>query len=627
MDMGHHDKYPGITLKPAGAASWDLGAFDWVSVELTNSGSAEAKLALRIDSPGGHGGQTSQTDYVTIPAGAVRTLKLWFRRAVPAQLDPAQFPGMRSVPGGFFADANTVDPRATTQLLIFGLEPSRRHTIDVDQVRAGGAFTYPAWLSAMPAPFFPMVDRFGQFAHSTWPGKTTSERGLVAAATAEDADLASHPGAPNLDVYGGWTAGPRVQATGFFRPVKLSGKWWLATPNGALFFSMGIDCVGPAEFTPIRGREPMFAEIPAPGTDLGFHWDGMFDFARANLYRKHGAGWAPIAQDRMHRRLRSWGFNTIGAWSDQDLRLARRTPYTVSFGSDGRKIDGTTPGFPDPFDAAFATSLDQRMQGEVGRSAGDPWCVGYFIDNEIDWTWDDLTLAHRVLGAPADQPAKIAFVADLKARYRSIYLLNVAWLTWYRSWDDLLARRTPPNRNYITVRADCRKFQEKLTERYFSTCRAAVKRYAPQNLYLGCRFSSYNEVAVKAAGRLCDVMTYNLYGRSVAGLNTHGVDAPVLIGEFHFGALDRGLFHPSGLPLSTQAERADAFASYVRGALRHPAIVGCHWFQYRDEPCTGRFDGENYQIGFIDIADNPYAEMVAAARQLGSIMYPFRLAP
>ena len=148
-----------------------------------------------------------------------------------------------------------------------------------------------------------------------------------------------------------------------------------------------------------------------------------------------------------------------------------------------------------------------------------------------------------------------------------------------------------------------------------------MKRVAPQNLYLGCRFSTYNEVAVKAAGRLCDVMTSNLYGRNVSGLNLHGVDAPVLIGEFHFGALDRGLFHPSGLPLSNQAERADAFASYVRGALRHPAIVGAHWFQYRDEPCTGRFDGENYQIGFVDVCDSPYPETIAAARAAGDRLY------
>jgi agarase len=65
------------------------------------------------------------------------------------------------------------------------------------------------------------------------------------------------------------------------------------------------------------------------------------------------------------------------------------------------------------------------------------------------------------------------------------------------------------------------------------------------------------------------------------------------------------------------------YKEYVRGALRHPQFVGCHWFQYFDEPTTGRtYDEENYQIGFVDIADTPYAETIAACRDVGYHLYP-----
>ncbi|MBN8526852.1 MAG: agarase, partial [Planctomycetes bacterium] len=74
-----------------------------------------------------------------------------------------------------------------------------------------------------------------------------------------------------------------------------------------------------------------------------------------------------------------------------------------------------------------------------------------------------------------------------------------------------------------------------------------------------------------------------------------------------------------------QAERAGRYAAYVAGAMRHPAIVGTHWFQYRDEPATGRkLDGENFQIGFVDVADRPYPELVDAARGLAAGMYRAR---
>ena len=63
-------------------------------------------------------------------------------------------------------------------------------------------------------------------------------------------------------------------------------------------------------------------------------------------------------------------------------------------------------------------------------------------------------------------------------------------------------------------------------------------------------------------------------------------------------------------------------------SLRHPNIVGCHWFSYRVEPTTGRtLDGENYQNGFVDVADTPYTETIQAAREIGYQLYEIRSAP
>jgi hypothetical protein len=100
---------------------------------------------------------------------------------------------------------------------------------------------------------------------------------------------------------------------------------------------------------------------------------------------------------------------------------------------------------------------------------------------------------------------------------------------------------------------------------------------------------------------------------------------PVIIGEFHFGALDRGLFHPGLVPVASQKERANTYRRYVTDCLKSPVIVGCHWFMYQDEPLTGRiYDGENYQIGFVDIADTPYQETVEASRAVAADMYDVR---
>jgi hypothetical protein len=122
------------------------------------------------------------------------------------------------------------------------------------------------------------------------------------------------------------------------------------------------------------------------------------------------------------------------------------------------------------------------------------------------------------------------------------------------------------------------------------------------------------------------VIGYNLYRDDVADFQLpDGIDLPAIIGEFHFGALDRGMFHTGLRPTSSQQARADAYRNYVTGALKNPCLVGTHWFQYSDQATTGRGDGENYQIGLVDICDTPYAETIQAVRDVGSSMYQTRL--
>jgi hypothetical protein len=260
------------------------------------------------------------------------------------------------------------------------------------------------------------------------------------------------------------------------------------------------------------------------------------------------------------------------------------------------------------------------MAARRGGSAGDPWCLGYFSDNEMSWG-DELSLALAALRSPADQPAKRAFVADLEARYGEVEKLNARWGTSHGSWEALRVSREVPDRE--RARLDLELFYTRTAETYFRGVRDAIREGAPGQLYLGCRFAWVNAWAAAAAAKFCDVVSYNLYQRSIAEFVFNGgEDVPLIVGEFHFGALDRGLFHTGLVPVTDQAARARAYREYVEGALGHPQFVGTHWFQWQDEPTTGRaWDEENYQIGLVDIADTPYRETVEAVREVGLRMY------
>lgn len=53
-------------------------------------------------------------------------------------------------------------------------------------------------------------------------------------------------------------------------------------------------------------------------------------------------------------------------------------------------------------------------------------------------------------------------------------------------------------------------------------------------------------------------------------------------------------------------------------------IIGAHWFQYTDQYTTGRFDGENGALGFVDICDTPKYDMAAAMNEMSRKMYRLR---
>ena len=85
-----------------------------------------------------------------------------------------------------------------------------------------------------------------------------------------------------------------------------------------------------------------------------------------------------------------------------------------------------------------------------------------------------------------------------------------------------------------------------------------------------------------------------------------------------------GMFWPGLVWLESQEERRAVYCRYLESALRDPRIVGAHWHQYCDDAPTGRFDGENFQIGWVDVCDTPYPETIAAVRWVGDNMYGLR---
>lgn len=494
--------------------------------------------------------------------------------------------------------------------------------------------------------FYPFIDKYGQFKHSEWPGKVKSDEDLEKARVAEEKDLAANPGPKNFTKYGGWADGPRYEATGHFRVQKIDGKWWMIDPEGYLFWSHGIvrvshsNAVTPLEGENLKNRCFYFEDLP--GKDSEFHQfyythdmllkpyytargiDSTYDFSSANLYRKYGQDYLADFNDICHRRLKSWGLNTIANSSDKDICLMDRTPYMDRFEVVSVSFPGTGGWWPvmDPYDPSFVASLEKQLIDRK-RELEDPWCLGFFVDNEIAWG-HPTNIAEIVIKCPANQAAKKHFLSVLKGKYGTINALNKAWGTKFASWNALADNRKAVKTNDKN-RADYLEFNRGVIHKYYSNIRGAFDRLAPGVLYMGCRFAGYTPDLVSIGAEYCDVISYNIYDFTLDKVQLpEGVDKPIMIGEFHFGAQDRGMFHCSQVEVESQENRGEAYVRYVESGLKHPNIIGVHWHQYSDQATSARFCGENFQVGFTDVCDTPYPETINAARNIGYRMYEFR---
>ncbi|GBL05303.1 beta-galactosidase [Glaciecola sp. KUL10] len=403
-------------------------------------------------------------------------------------------------------------------------------------------------------------------------------------------------------------------------------------------------------------RANMFNWLPDYNEPLGKHFGyrngahsgpikkgETYSFYSANLDRKYSSinpDYLAVWQDVTIDRMRNWGFSSLGNWTDPDFYSNTKIPFfangwvigdykTVSSGND------FWSPMPDVFDPEFANRAEITVKQVAKEVNGTPWCVGVFIDNEKSFGRSETPQAHygivinTLTRDGKSVPTKAAFTNVMKSQYGDIDNLNKAWDTKIDSWKDF----DKGIDSIINTEQQLKDYGTLLytyADRYFSVISSAMDKHMPNHMYLGSRFPDWGmpiEV-VKASAKYVDVVSYNIYKEGVHPKKWEflsELDMPSIIGEFHMGALDSGLYHPGLIHASNQEDRAKMYSDYMKSVIDNPYFVGAHWFQYIDSPITGRaYDGENYNVGFVSVTDVPYQPMVDAAKKLHSTMYQDR---
>ena len=239
-------------------------------------------------------------------------------------------------------------------------------------------------------------------------------------------------------------------------------------------------------------------------------------------------------------------------------------------------------GLPDVYSQKFADDIDVAATTQCTPRKNDPLLIGYFVGNEPPWNGREAELCGLILGGP-DSATKTAL-------------------------KDCLAQSDTPARR--------REFVLTCFGKYLDIICGAVRKYDPNHLLLGIRYGGKMSDEAMMMARIFDVCSINVYEyeptkQVIRAARLSG--RPILIGEYHIGVPADGL--AAGLvQAKDQRERGVAYRYYVEQAAALEWFLGAYWFAWRDEPVLGRMDGENYNIGFVDVTDRPYVELVEAAK-------------
>ncbi|MCB1070102.1 MAG: sulfatase-like hydrolase/transferase [Verrucomicrobia bacterium] len=617
-----------LVLAPPDGGIWDMSGISVLGVTLKNTGESELVLELMARNEGATDWSDSAPGRTIVKPGEELPLGVaLYRRSDYQKTDPAYL-RMSGLPNGSFRHWHTFDP-ARVKDLVISCGAGGEHAFELGRM-------YPLQeMNESLLGVMPFIDTYGQYKLRDWPDKVRSDADIRAGIEAESVLAESFAPAGDRNRFGGWANGPRLEATGFFRTERVDGRWWFVDPEGRLFWSFGVNCIGldHAGQTPVQRDPAVFDHLPSKNDPAfgRFHVKleveenylprpnvPHYDFTRSNLFRKYGDDWEARQIEQDLRRLAYCDINTIGAWSDPDIVLHRKVPYVamIHYG-----YPAAATKLPDPFDPKTRESLRASLQAYPIPFADDPWCLGAFINNELHWKNDARDLVAGILGTGRmGSEARKAFRDRLVEKYPSIEAFNAAWQTTLGSWNELLTG-TDPSVYTQADRDDCAALATLFADTFFRMVREELSAHAPHILYLGCRMNAAPPEVIEALARHADVMSINLYAYRPNPGRYGATDKPVLISEFHFANVS-GNNLGSGLRSAQDAEQQGRlFRAYLEEALRDPRIVGAHWYQWRDQSVGGRFDGENYDIGLFDVADQPNPKLIRAVAAVGSTLY------
>ncbi|MCL2058585.1 MAG: hypothetical protein FWH01_05950 [Oscillospiraceae bacterium] len=487
-----------------------------------------------------------------------------------------------------------------------------------------------------PMPDLKLMDKLGQWTQKDWEGKTRRVEDLVDYLRSEyDKPLVANP---KLSKWGGWLD-KKFDATGYFRTQHDGKRWWLVDPDGYVFISAGMDCIQARESSRVTDWEGAYEWLPVrhgkynaayavssgdPTRGRRVRYSELVSFSIINLIRAFGENWYEAWCKITRRRLAEWGINTLGNGAEPEFVKYSKMPWCFFMRGFPRTDVTIYRDFPDVYSPQYAERAEVFAQ-QLVPYLDDRYMLGYYLTNEPEWGFGhDIEISEHMLEIPVESDCKNVFIKKMADKYRSIDAFNKAWNLSLSGFDDLKKSIRDARKLSEAAAADLSDFSREIITLFAKIPSEATKKVDPNHLNMGMRYAYIgfeNQVAGHEYFDIFDINNYSFDCREYLDWIGGLVEQPILISEFHHGALDKGVPCTGIRGVRTQAERGQAYRHYVEQALRSNYLVGAHYFILNDHPAICTSYQENYNIGFVDICNRPYGEFTDQVAQTNEQIY------
>lgn len=308
----------------------------------------------------------------------------------------------------------------------------------------------------------------------------------------------------------------QTEPDGFFTLDRRNGRWWLISPDGEPFFSLGLNHIDPASL-----RYPENLHI----------WRD-----------KYGGSTTRWIRESVVPNVTRWGFNTVGWVQEVTVRRWRHSrPFTDD---EYRAL-----GMPFCHLLPFTESHQWEQHTRHFDFRGSQWAE-----------WADYVARSHCAELAEDRNLVGYFYSDCP--------------TWVHDREDNAWRGPIFDPERLATESGRRELRE-LARQYYKTTHDAIRRYDSHHLILGDRYEANAAIAeevVEAALPYVDVLSFQDFREPVAHLDQwhEQTGKPVLLADA------AGLLRPSPED-GFVPNNGEWYAEVLEGLLENPGCVGFHF--------------------------------------------------